>query len=146
MRQWTVAAIHRYQVHLSPLKGFRCAYAAHTGRCGCSEIGARAIRRFGVVAGLLVLRRRMFLCGVMHRRSLSAIRPLGRRHHQAGFVDLDCAAPVDVSCCDPPDVISCCDVGSCDWPERKKKRNQNREQYVYIPPNSMRRAAPRGRS
>jgi len=126
--------------------GFRCAYSVRTGRCGCSEIGLRAIRRFGVVGGFCILHRRMFLCGVTHRRFSGAVYMGGSGHYQqAGFIDLDCALPIDASCCDGlhvSDAVSRCDVGSCDWPDRKK-RNQERERYVYIPPNSMRRATRR---
>jgi hypothetical protein len=39
------------------------------------------------------------------------------------------------------DCIGCCDVGSCDWGERKRERkskrtNQKDEKYVHIPPKS----------
>jgi hypothetical protein len=37
--------------------------------------------------------------------------------------------------------VSCCDCGSCDWSDRKRK-NSNEEKYVYIPPRVQSRAEP----
>ena len=34
-----LAAIRFYQRWISPYKGFRCAYGAHSGRCSCSTLG-----------------------------------------------------------------------------------------------------------
>jgi len=47
-RDLALLAITLYQRHLSPYKGFRCAYALHTGRASCSRLGYRAIRRHGL--------------------------------------------------------------------------------------------------
>ena len=47
----TRTAIGAYQRYLSPYKGFCCAYRAHTGRASCSALGARVIRRHGLLAG-----------------------------------------------------------------------------------------------
>jgi putative component of membrane protein insertase Oxa1/YidC/SpoIIIJ protein YidD len=68
MKAIALAAISAYQAHLSPLKGFGCAYRVHTGACSCSALGHRAIRMHGVLGGLVVLRKRMHRCGVAHRR------------------------------------------------------------------------------
>lgn len=38
-------AVAAYRRHVSPHKGFRCAYAAAEGRGSCSDIGARLARR-----------------------------------------------------------------------------------------------------
>ena len=138
-RQLALAAIRCYQRVISPHTGFVCAYRVHTGRCGCSELGLRAIRRFGVVRGWGVLRERTALCGVVHRRhSTARPRPPARERGDCAF-DLPCdldlmptRGKLDVC-----DVFSCCDVGGCDWPERKKKRQADR--YVYIPPYADRR-------
>lgn len=140
MRAFVLAAISAYQRFLSPYKGFCCAYRAHTGRQSCSTLGFRAIRRFGILAGLAVLRRRTFLCGVAHRRYGGL-----RRHpfnSQSGFCDMGCDLPSDLSC-DLPSTGSsssgsgltdcCCDAANCDWPS-KKKNGQQPEQKVYLPP------------
>lgn len=125
MRAFPLAAIRFYQRFLSPLKGFRCAYHAHTGRQSCSHLGFRAVRRYGALSGLAVLRQRLYLCGVAHRRySPPHCRPpLAQRG--------DC----DVGCSLPCDILGNC--GSCDWPERKRKDNYS-EQAVYLPPKSQR--------
>lgn len=125
-RRLLLALIRAYQRHLSPRKGFRCAYRAHTGRASCSELGRRAVRRHGVLRGWRLARARMHRCGVAHRR----YGPLHPRH-QAGFCDCDLP-------CDLGDLCAASDLCDCDWPERKKK-DKDQEQHVHIPP----RATPR---
>lgn len=120
MRGLLIAAIGFYQRVLSPRKGYRCAYGHHTGRASCSHLGYRAVRRFGVWRGLLLLRRRVHLCGVAHRRH--ALMPL---HAQRGVIDLDCGALDAVECCG--------DVGSCDWPDWKNRKAARKEKQVHRP-------------
>lgn len=135
-------AIRFYQRAISPYKGFRCAYAACSGRASCSALGYRAIRRFGVWHGLAVLDRRLEKCGVAARRNRPPTRAaLGQ---QAGFVDCSC----DVGSCDLPSCdLPSCDLPSgvgdacggasdclscdCDWRRRRAKRGD--DQYVVIP-------------
>lgn len=141
MRTILLWCIRAYQRYISPYKGFCCAYRAHTGRQSCSNLGFRAIRRYGVILGMAVLRRRTYLCGVAYRRHLQDSR---RPHRfQRGDCDLGCDAPCDLHfdlpsakpCSSMIDGVGCCDCGSCDWPERKRN-DRDREQYVHIPPNS----------
>jgi putative component of membrane protein insertase Oxa1/YidC/SpoIIIJ protein YidD len=122
MKLIILSAIRFYQRAISPYKGFRCAYAAHTGHASCSALGYRAIRRWGVWHGFSVLDRRLHKCGIAHRRYRPAA--LGR---QAGFLDCgDC----DVGACDVLDALSnCSNCGSCDW----RRRNRGDDQYVVIP-------------
>ena len=54
--------ITQYQRHVSPRKGFRCAYGVLHRRDSCSRFGKRAIRRHGIAAGLRLLRRRFDHC------------------------------------------------------------------------------------
>lgn len=151
MKTLLLWAIRVYQRHVSPYKGFRCAYRAHTGRAGCSALGYRAVRRHGALAGLVVLRRRLHRCGVAHRRySVPPPRPL---RHQRGDCDLPCDGPCDLPCdgsCGPDgkrglsfcDLLNCCDCGSCDIPGRKRKAAQ-RDQDIHIPPPRRGRASGR---
>lgn len=138
-RAAALGAIRLYQRHLSPHKGFSCAYRVHTGRCGCSQLGYRAVRRFGVVKGWGVLRERTALCGVAHRRhSPARPRPPARERGDCAF-DFPCDLDLmpsrgKLGWCE---LFSCCDVGGCDGPERKKKRQADR--CVYIPPYADRR-------
>lgn len=98
--------IDLYQRWVSPHKGWRCAHALHTGRRGCSALGARAIRRHGVWRGLGVLRRRFDACALSHEQLRLA--RAARLHPQAGVCDFDCG-PVD-GC----DVAECaCDATAC---------------------------------
>lgn len=135
-------AIGFYQRHISPYKGFRCAYRAHTGRAGCSALGKRAVRRYGFWRGVLVLDARLHKCGVAYRR-YQAPRALAG---QAGFLDCDCAGCDMPGSCDLPgdcgssckkagsaacDILSC----GCDWPRRRSRQDE----YVVIPPRKGRR-------
>lgn len=137
MRVFLLTLITIYQRYISPYKGFCCAYRVHTGHQSCSQLGFRAIRRFGVQAGFAILRQRTYLCGVVHRRyAISYKRP---HRAQRGDCDLGCGGfegcdfdlPHEKSCDFFGDC--CSSSGSCDWPE--KKRNKE-ERYIYIPPNS----------
>lgn len=144
MRDVLLAAIAAYQRFLSPYKGFRCAYHAHTGRASCSDLGYRVVRRYGVVTGLVLLRRRVYLCGVAYRR----YGPACKRPHRAqrGDCDIGCDLPCDGHCDLPGkrscsflgDLASCSDCGSCDWPDRKRK-DKEQESQVHIPPGVHRK-------
>ncbi|MGC4077928.1 MAG: membrane protein insertion efficiency factor YidD [Rubrivivax sp.] len=145
MRRVVLAAIRFYQRHLSPHKGFCCAYRHHTGRASCSALGYRAVRRYGVFTGLGLTRQRTRLCGVVHRRHQPALR---RLHAERGVCDLPCDLPCDgghgLGGCDLPDTrtlgracdyLSCCDCGSCDWPKRERRKSDRAsEKTIYIPP------------
>lgn len=140
MRRVLLATITAYQRYLSPYKGFCCAYRVHTGRRGCSALGFRVVRRFGVIGGLVLLRQRTHRCGVAHRR-FSTLRPPAPLA-QAGFCDLSCDLPsIDLDCCgsalDLGSNLTACDCSGCDWPGRSQK-TQKEDKYVHIPPNSGR--------
>ena len=62
------ALITQYQRHLSPRKGFSCAYRIRHGRDSCSGFGKRAIVRTGVLQGIALLRRRFRRCHVASQR------------------------------------------------------------------------------
>jgi putative component of membrane protein insertase Oxa1/YidC/SpoIIIJ protein YidD len=150
MRRIVLAAIRFYQRHVSPYKGFSCAYHAHTGHASCSTLGYRAVRRKGVLAGLALIRQRTSLCGAVyrHHHHHRSTYPL---HRQQGFCDLSCDLPCDAGCelpnlgCNPKacNILSCCDCGGCDWPDRKRRSSQT-EKYVYIPPKVRSRVEPAG--
>lgn len=78
MQQLVLSLSRCYRWFLSPYKGFRCAHRVHRGGLSCSAFGERAIRRHGVRAGLLVLRRRLRVCGRVHMtiQQKQASRPL----------------------------------------------------------------------
>lgn len=105
-----LGAIRAYQRHLSPRKGFVCAFRAHTGRDGCSAYGLRVIGRYGLLRGLALLRSRLGDCGRVHflqQCHLHRHRPHAQRHaatapplrRQTGF-------------CDAPS----CDIPGCELP------------------------------
>ena len=143
MRQFVLGAIRVYQRYVSPYKGFCCAYRTHTGRSSCSQLGFRAVRRYGVFTGLGLINQRVRLCGVVHRRH----RAIGVRAPQVqrGACDVGCDVPCDLNCDLPGDCnahkgcngFSACDCCNCDWP-RRDKRSTEQEKYVYIPPKVSR--------
>jgi putative component of membrane protein insertase Oxa1/YidC/SpoIIIJ protein YidD len=143
MKRIALGSIEAYQRYISPRKGFVCAYRVHTGCASCSAIGWRAIRRYGVTRGLGVLRRRLYLCGVAYRRfKMPPARPPAR---QRG--DCDCAfdLPCDLPCDGGGSDGKCgriLDCGSCDWPDRKRKRDKAREKRVYLPRRRKRTDVP----
>ncbi|MBK8185513.1 MAG: membrane protein insertion efficiency factor YidD [Candidatus Competibacteraceae bacterium] len=133
MRFLLLLAIHVYQRHVSRHKGFCCAYHVHTARASCSTLGYRAVRRYGGLAGFAILRKRLHLCGVAWRRNeLTHHRPFPR---QRGDCDIGC----DLPCDSPGDwVPDACNCGSCDWPEKKRKKRKKGENEIYIPPKRSR--------
>lgn len=105
--------IQFYQRFISPHKGFGCAYRVCTGGASCSELGYRAVRRFGVWRGLGVLDARLARCGAAARlMHVPRYRPRG----QAGDCDLGC---------DFGDVGHCIDCG--DWRRRKRDPDGKRK-------------------
>jgi uncharacterized protein len=133
-----LALIAGYQRYLSPHKGYCCAYRAHTARASCSALGHRAVRMHGVVGGLAILRERLFLCGVAHRRYAPKRRrpPIGQR----GDCDIGCVdLPIDGDClgskADLCQLGQCADCGSCDWrsPGNGQKRKGKAEQEIHLP-------------
>lgn len=107
-----------YQKHLSPKKGYGCAYRVHVGGTGCSGFGKRVIEKRGFFLGLVLLRRRLSKCA-WHAEQQTPQTLLPRNlalRGQGGFVDCGgCDAPgCDVPSCDVP---SChmpdCDIPSC---------------------------------
>ncbi len=139
MKSLALAAIVFYQRYLSPKKGFSCAYRVHTGHAGCSKLGYRAIRRYGVWRGIAVLNSRLNRCSVAYHRYS---RPAFLRSSQAGFCDGGCDGG-----CDMPDLNcgsgkslgkmcefgDCCsNMGDCSWNRKKKRADDD----TYIPPNN----------
>ncbi|WP_208640086.1 membrane protein insertion efficiency factor YidD [Massilia violaceinigra] len=140
MKTLALSAIGFYQRHLSPYKGFRCAYCAYTGNASCSHLGARAIRRFGLWDGLAILNGRLRKCGIAYRRyqptvEQPAMARLLARPNQAGECDLPCDCdPSPLTAGKACDCLTGCGDGvhCCDgW---NKRRQRNREDSTHIPP------------
>lgn len=128
-RSAALLAIRLYQRHLSPRKGYGCAYRLHTGRASCSSCGHRAISRHGLRTGLRLILRRTARCSQVNRQHRQHLA-LPRRPNaaQRGDCDLGCDLPCDP--CEPGgrglsracDFLSCCDCYTGDWPNRNKKQ------------------------
>lgn len=117
-----LALVQMYQKHVSPHKGFRCAYRVCCGGSGCSGLGKRAVRRYGLLKGLVVTKARLFQCAkvakeidatnriMKHAARMSRFGVLGQRG------DCDVGLDCDTPDCECPD-LNCPDL-SCDgmWP------------------------------
>ena len=112
-------SIRYYQRYLSPFKGFSCAYRIHTGNASCSTFAARAIRRYGLIKGIFLLRQRLHACSRVYHQ-----------HHAHKFVPQTQRGDCDVPChgCDVPDhceidnVLDCVECGDCNLGESKKSK------------------------
>lgn len=145
MQALALSAIAGYQRYLSPHKGFCCAYREWTGGRSCSVLGQRAIRRFGVIKGIAVLRSRFGRCGVASNRlqDFRVARQLQRGIVDCGGCDV---GPCDTPSCELPDLhcprgaqqlSTCCDCGSgsgdCgNWGNKNRRQKEPKE--VHIPP------------
>jgi len=127
MRSLLLALIRLYQRHLSPRKGYGCAYRLHCGGAGCSGLGLRAIRWKGSWTGLWLLRERLARCAAVHAQAHPQRRPpaLQRGDCDCGGCDLPGVDGCDV--CDLGDACDCCDA--CDVFERKSRREQRRKAF-----------------
>jgi len=141
MKSLLLFAIVFYQRHLSARKGFCCAYRHHAGHASCSLLGLRAVRRFGIVGGLRMLKRRLYLCGVASRR----YAPLRPHRYQRGDCDPGCDLPCEGGCelpgmqsCQPLEILDCADVCGCGGSKNNRKES-SKEAAVYIPPPIDRR-------
>ncbi len=101
-----LAAIAVYQRRISPHKGYGCAYRLKHGGSGCSGVGRRLIRRYGLLKGWRVLQKRFERCRAENLRR----RAGGMAYHQRG----DCVP--DIADC-APDVLhlpeTCGDSAAC---------------------------------
>ena len=126
-----LAAIAVYQRRISPHKGYGCAYRLKHGGSGCSGVGRRLIRRYGLLKGWRVLQKRFERCRAENLR---------RRARGDCVPDIaDCAPDVlhlpetcgdSAACksrfCSSADCAlefcNCCDVFDFGRSKRKKRR------------------------
>jgi len=126
LRFLALGAITFYQRHLSPRKGFACAYRLHAGRQSCSALGYRAIRRRGLWHGLGLLRARLARCRAAHQQHQQRHRghpwpPRG----QAGFCDVPCELPCDLDAPACGDCVLDFPCGCADWGRSAKGERQD---------------------
>ncbi len=112
-----LAAIRLYRRHLSPRKGFRCAWGATTGRDSCSGVGLRAVRRAGWWRGSMLLRRQFDRCllagaaGTTDGGPYRRLRPLA---NQRGDCDLGCGGCIDSGCAETAArALDCLSLADC---------------------------------
>lgn len=124
MRRLLLGLIALYQRHVSPRKGYGCAYRLHCGGAGCSGLGFRAIRWKGAWAGLFLLRERLARCAAVHAQAHPA-----RRMPSLQRGDCDCGGcdVPGVDGCDLGDACDCCDCGEVF--QRKSRREQRRKTF-----------------
>lgn len=145
LRALALAAIRAYQRWVSPHKGFACAWRVHTGRASCSQLAARAVRRYGVWGGWVLLRQRLHLCGVAYRRHRPSPQPpstAAQRQRppaaQRGDCDLPCIDLPDLDCTpgrrlDCFDACQVCDCGSGGSSKDNKRRDRKGRTDAQVP-------------
>ncbi|MFN0051013.1 MAG: membrane protein insertion efficiency factor YidD [Planctomycetales bacterium] len=89
-----LAAISRYQRHISPYKGFRCAFRAHRGGLSCSAYGQQVIREHGLLQGLRLLRQRFRECAAS-AQSLRSSEAQGPTRQQDDSLPRECNCAAD---------------------------------------------------
>jgi uncharacterized protein len=128
-----------YQKVISPRKGYRCAYRAHTGSASCSTFGYRAIERHGIGIGFALLQRRFKKCSLEHHK-VSSDWPKRknlrvRRRAQSGYCDLptfDCDFADSFPSADACDVADCA-TGPCDFDFCRRKKPQGKGSVATDP-------------
>ncbi|MGY8626628.1 membrane protein insertion efficiency factor YidD [Chromobacterium violaceum] len=123
MSKWLALCLIRiYQRHLSPRKGFGCAYRAGTGRAGCSGLAFRAIRRYGLRRGGGIARARLSRCARAAREPAARLR-------QSGYCE---PPPCGPDCLSPAHCDGCLDDAACRsgeclahyWPGWRRNRRR----------------------
>lgn len=114
LRLAAAGAVGAYQRHISPRKGFCCAYRAHTGRVSCSEFGRRVILKLGLGAFLRLMPRQLARCraayAALNRLGAGKPRKKGRPHR--ALDRCDCSSACDLADCAPDGCDAPCDC-SC---------------------------------
>jgi putative component of membrane protein insertase Oxa1/YidC/SpoIIIJ protein YidD len=106
-------AIGLYQQYISPYKGFRCAYHAHTGHRSCSAYARAIVRKRGVFALVLAMPRQFDRCRTAYMAILESRQPShpsARKKDKKGKWYDGC----DCSGCD----LGGCDLDHCHLPSR----------------------------
>ena len=124
LRSLALFAIRLYQRHLSPKKGFGCAYRLVYGGCGCSGVGYRLIRRYGVFSGCRLLRLRLAHCRFAYTHYCAPApspAPVVKRANGMAYYQRGDCVPCDGGCLDAGGCDSC-DLGApdachCDAPD-----------------------------
>ena len=120
-RELAAAAITAYQRHLSPRKGFCCAWRHRTGGLSCSEYARRMALRRGLPALWTAMPRQFSRCRMAHQAALAAagrgLAPPEKREEKSSrrweFCDLPCELLDMTQHCDG---LSACDLPwDCSW-------------------------------
>lgn len=112
MKSLVAACIAFYQKFLSPLKGYRCAYAALHGGDPCSEAVKKLVIDKGCFGAYQDIRVRFQAC---REANETLIRNDKRRRSRCDYCDCDSGACADTGSCRKLD--SCDDHPGCDLPD-----------------------------
>ncbi|HSW06643.1 membrane protein insertion efficiency factor YidD, partial [Aquabacterium sp.] len=87
-------AIDLYQRHVSPYKGFCCAYRVHTGRRSCSAYAKAVVNRLGVFALLEAMPRQFTRCksayAALKRQPAASRSDENRKKKEKWWHNCDC--------------------------------------------------------
>jgi uncharacterized protein len=93
-----LAAIGGYQRHLSPRKGFACAYRVAHGGTGCSGYAKQAIGTHGLIRATPLIRTRFSDC----RDAAKELQEAKAQRKKDKWYDNACVHGCDCSGCDLP--------------------------------------------
>lgn len=139
MRPFFIFLITLYQKHLSPYKGFRCAYGCYHQTLSCSGMIKNIIAEHGVIAGWPLIKQQFAACRMAYeslqqqddrnnrrnRRNNRRNGPQPRRKDNK----FDCYETVTDCTCDLiPDVP--CDINPCNFYRPLKSIQENSSQEL----------------
>jgi putative component of membrane protein insertase Oxa1/YidC/SpoIIIJ protein YidD len=94
LNRLALAAIGGYQRHLSPRKGYSCAYRVAHGGTGCSGFAKAAIAEHGLWRAVPTIRKRFADC----RDAAEELRATKRKDQKGRWYDYcDCSSGCDIS-------------------------------------------------
>ncbi|MFC1585125.1 membrane protein insertion efficiency factor YidD [Fibrobacterota bacterium] len=64
-----LSGIRFYQEFISPRKGWHCAHNAKNNQTSCSNYASSRIRKYGIIKGLYLSKKRFGDCAAIHRPS-----------------------------------------------------------------------------
>lgn len=101
--QLSLLAIRGYQRHLSPRKGYSCAYRLAHGGTGCSGFAKQAISDHGLIPAMPLIRKRFRSCRLASlSMSADGDKPRRRKRDICDPMGCDCSGFMNTNFCRGP--------------------------------------------
>jgi len=133
MRHFFIFLITLYQKHLSPHKGFSCAYACYHHSISCSSMVKNIIAEHGVIAGWPLIKQQFKQCQTAYHLLINQDEEPPRRDEGSCYESLkkdtkDCAKEAcgncDLSDCVPDLPCDGCDLNLLVFKRRRRNIRQ----------------------